>query len=539
MNLVIEEIVSIYPVEVTEEVFVIEISEGTNGITVHNELSGLNAGDYKHLTAAEKEKFDAIPETFSNVATTGSYNDLTDKPTVPTNTSQLTNDSGFITIGDVPNPDLSGLVPYTGAVQNVDLGDNELKSDVLEVSLTPTGVVDTGKIVWNASEGTFDMGLLNDVTLQVGQELHFYAKASEIISNGDCVQFAGSQGDHLLIKKAVPSEINANPEYFIGIATQDFANNEFGYVTVFGKVRGLNTTTWTQPVLYFASDGIVNGALTETQPTAPNAKIIVCAVVRNHTTQGILLVRPHTMPRIEDIQNVNTSLEKTSPITGDKLLLKDSVDGVYKHVDWGKTQNGADDILIEVSELPTVDILTTKIYVLPNGSWNWYNGTTWVTNESGGSYLINQIEPTASVTGTTAETILYTWFVPANTFSETDRIVVKDFTCVSNGTVLNNAFARIRFNTVNVLPTTSDKLYATFTLPTGSGNRYFRAERTIDFVDSKIKGYFSLSSSYTDKLTALYTSNYFDTTVDNYLFFTIQLGNVNDSVYMKNLIIRR
>lgn len=33
----------------------------------------------------------------STVATSGSYNDLTNKPTIPANTSQLTNDSGFIT----------------------------------------------------------------------------------------------------------------------------------------------------------------------------------------------------------------------------------------------------------------------------------------------------------------------------------------------------------------------------------------------------------------------------------------------------------
>lgn len=34
---------------------------------------------------------------FKTVATTGSYNDLIDKPTIPTKTSELTNDSGFIT----------------------------------------------------------------------------------------------------------------------------------------------------------------------------------------------------------------------------------------------------------------------------------------------------------------------------------------------------------------------------------------------------------------------------------------------------------
>ena len=36
------------------------------------------------------------------VATTGAYSDLSGKPTIPTATSDLTNDSGFITLSDVP-----------------------------------------------------------------------------------------------------------------------------------------------------------------------------------------------------------------------------------------------------------------------------------------------------------------------------------------------------------------------------------------------------------------------------------------------------
>ena len=38
----------------------------------------------------------------SGVASSGSYNDLTDKPSIPTKTSDLTNDSGFITASDIP-----------------------------------------------------------------------------------------------------------------------------------------------------------------------------------------------------------------------------------------------------------------------------------------------------------------------------------------------------------------------------------------------------------------------------------------------------
>ena len=43
--------------------------------------------------------------SLATVATTGDYDDLTNKPTIPTKTSDLTNDSGFITSAQVPTID--------------------------------------------------------------------------------------------------------------------------------------------------------------------------------------------------------------------------------------------------------------------------------------------------------------------------------------------------------------------------------------------------------------------------------------------------
>lgn len=198
-----------------------------------------------------------------------------------------------------------GYIPYIGALQSVDLGEWGIKADYFEVSETPVEPVDARKIVWNAIDGTFDMGLLNGVTLQAGQEINFYGKAIEPIANGEAVMFAGSQGDHLLIAQADPAAINVNPEYFIGIATQDFVTNDFGYVTVFGKVRTLNTSAYTLPtILWFNSGSIIPGALTTVEPTAPNVKIRVAAVVRVHATQGSIMVRPDIAPKLSNLSDV-------------------------------------------------------------------------------------------------------------------------------------------------------------------------------------------------------------------------------------------
>jgi len=188
---------------------------------------------------------------------------------------------------------------------------------VMDTSYTETGSESAGTLYWNSVDGTLDIKLNTAEVLSVGQEMVFYGKASGAIGNGELCQFAGVQGDHILVKKAVASEIISNPEYLVGIATQDIANGSFGYITWFGKVNDVYTTfpdngtadeTWSAgDILYFDN---TTGQLTNVAPTAPDLKIIVASVIKAQTgsdENGILLVRPTITPELSKLSDVDAT----------------------------------------------------------------------------------------------------------------------------------------------------------------------------------------------------------------------------------------
>jgi hypothetical protein len=136
--------------------------------------------------------------------------------------------------------------------------------------------------------------LLTSAVKEQLKYLYVYGKAQSAITKGQAVQFAGVQGDHILIKAAVPSEINTNPDYFIGLAESTLATNDFGYILTQGELVNVNTSAYTAGnILWFASAGSTAGALTATEPTGTNAKIQVGAVTKVNATEGIILTRMH------------------------------------------------------------------------------------------------------------------------------------------------------------------------------------------------------------------------------------------------------
>lgn len=206
-------------------------------------------------------------------------------------------------------------------------------------TVTPYIVTSAGDIGWNAVDGTFDMKLLSGVTLQAGQELYFYGKATEAISNGDCVQFAGVQGDHITLKKAVQSEIAVNPMLIIGVATQNISNNAFGYVTGFGKVNGVYTTGFSLgSLLYYDSASTVAGKVTSVVPVAPYRKVLLATVIKLQTgsdENGIILVRPTFGLKLTDLDDVDGN---DTNIADTDIIIKGDTTGIFKRITWANVK---------------------------------------------------------------------------------------------------------------------------------------------------------------------------------------------------------
>jgi hypothetical protein len=205
---------------------------------------------------------------------------------------------------------------------------NSVATDYVDLNeQSPLPADKPGRMYWNRDDGTVDVDQYGDAVLQVGQELQYYAKNTSggLVTNGTPVMFTGTVGasSKLTFGRAVANG-SVPSEYMMGVATQDIANNEFGYVTNFGIVRGLNTTgspygqVWADgDLLYFNSSS--PGTWTKFQPPAPGINVPV-AVVLNAAPGGAgsIFVRMTVAEALIRLQDVY--INGLGPLAGQVLI---------------------------------------------------------------------------------------------------------------------------------------------------------------------------------------------------------------------------
>lgn len=199
----------------------------------------------------------------------------------------------------------------------------------------PTGPAANGTVYWDDADAIKTLNIVMEdsgaVIQHIGEETYYRVKASSAITEGQVVMFTGTVGASGGLRGAPATGLTAfQNELIMGVATQNIANNGWGYVTWFGEVKGINTTggaeAWVDgQILYY--NPAVAGGLTKNVPVAPNPKVIVASVV-HAATNGILFIRPSFGSALG---STDSNVEISGLANGD-LLQYDGVQARWENV---------------------------------------------------------------------------------------------------------------------------------------------------------------------------------------------------------------
>lgn len=188
------------------------------------------------------------------------------------------------------------------------------------------------KMEWNNQELTFDIITgSGGVVIQVGQETVMYCrnKTGADILDGQVVKIVGAQGDIPNIELAIAS--NAEEAHrTIGVATQTISgNNGTGFITLVGKVRGLDLRTqngFTEGGLVYLSD-TTPGALT---PIKPAIEVEIGHALRLGQNNGTLGVFINNEASVYELKQ---ELLQQVPHNSDSIIICNDGDNIQDKYD--------------------------------------------------------------------------------------------------------------------------------------------------------------------------------------------------------------
>lgn len=390
-------------------------------------------------------------------------------------------------------------VPYTGATQDVNLGEFGVQLGNLEFDLTPTNApTNVGSLVWNDLAGTLDLKLKGGaVTLQIGQETvaRIVNKTATNITlleaNYQAVRVTGAQGQRPKVDLAQANN-DLNSTTTIGLVTENILNNQEGFITTSGQVQEINTTgslqgeTWADGDILYLS-GTVAGRITNIKPIAPIHTVIIGFVEYAHAINGKIFVKVDNGYELDELHNVSAIAPNNN-----EVLTYDTATTLWKP----KT----------VSSI--LGYTSRKILVKDSTQY--------------------------SITGTTVQTIFVSYLIPANTLGSTDIIKIENLLYTKVG-VAGILSVRLNHNTTNSL--TGANIIASSSLT--AVQNYGQSIRTLFLRAGNILGLAVSSPVQSDLIssTAGLLNITFNPTIDNYFIVSGILGNAGDTANLETILI--
>lgn len=167
----------------------------------------------------------------------------------------------------------------------------------IDLEDTPTVTPQEARLAWNKEESTLDIFTGIDGTIiQVGQEqlIKVYNDNLYPIVNGKVIYTTGTSTDG---RPHVDYAIATNNEHIqrcLLVATNDIPAGEIGFATLIGKVRGLDTSGFTEGCVFLSATNA--GDITNTPPSFPAYRVKIGNIIKVDSTEGELLVNIEGTP---------------------------------------------------------------------------------------------------------------------------------------------------------------------------------------------------------------------------------------------------
>lgn len=291
----------------------------------------------------------------------------------------------------------------------INMNDNPLTNvEYIDFNLTAAASHSEGRISWNDDDKTLDIH--TDVTntkIQVGQEIVLRATnvTGVTITNGSIVYISGAQGSRPTIALA-DADSGVTSDATIGIVTTDIAHNGTGYVTTFGLVRNVDTSTFTAGDRLYLSQ--TAGEFTNTSPITPAHAVSIGYVLFSNATTGIIFTQINVGDHLGSLHDV---LE-TSPTNGD-ILVYDLANSYWENSpNHGAQFHYWDGSFLESHQLSvTSDGATIKATLEKNGTGD-------LTMRFSDGYAVLDCTPIVELTisaGTATAPVMHYIYIPQST----------------------------------------------------------------------------------------------------------------------------
>jgi hypothetical protein len=349
-----------------------------------------------------------------------------------------------------------------------------ITSDYLQLDTTATNTNAVGKVVWNDSLGTGEIGLKGgNINAKLAQDLYARVvnKTSQNLlrANYQAVKVQSAQGQRLAVNFAQANN-DLNSADTIGIVAENINNNQEGFVITVGQIENLNTTgslqgeTWTDgDVLYLSPT--TAGSITNIKPNGSTGHIVVIGYVEYaHQNNGKIYVK---IMNGWELSELHDTFINPATLTNNDALIYESATQLWKNKS-----------------------ITTVLGYTPY-------------------YTLDKNNVNVSLTGTTTETILDSSLITGGTIEANDRIII-NVRALPTG-VSGNKTLKVYVN--DSLTLTGATLIATYTFTTTS----ILFVRNIVFKNSvSSQNVITTTSSIASDVQSSFTSGNFSTLSINF-----------------------